>query len=161
MTTAAEQTARTFFPERMYTFLVEVTRPKYRSLNAYVPFGCSEAQRGMCGSARQKCPERKFGLRTMKSLRKTALLILVLALPVFALFLAAQTAQQPAPSPATQSPPSQPAPRAASTVPQSEAQTKISVNSNLVILPVTVKDRSGNLAPDLRPYEFHSSEDNG
>src|SRR5260370_6847881 len=59
MATAAEQTARTFLPERMYTFLVEVTRPKYRSLDAYVPFGCSEAYRGMCGSARQSCPEPK------------------------------------------------------------------------------------------------------
>src|SRR5260370_13335347 len=99
MATAAEQTARTFFPERMYTFLVEATRPKYRSLNAYVPFGCSEAQRGMCASAPHNCPERKFGPRTMKSLRKTALLILVLALPGFSLFLATQ----PAPPPATPS----------------------------------------------------------
>src|SRR5260370_17088432 len=57
MATAAEQTARTFLPERMYTFLVEVTRPKYRSLDAYVPFGCGEAYRGMCGSAPHTCPE--------------------------------------------------------------------------------------------------------
>jgi VWFA-related protein len=96
----------------------------------------------------------------MKSLRKTALLILVLALPGFALFLAAQTAQQPASSGATQSAPAQPAPRSASAVPQSEAQSKISVNSNLVILPVTVKDRSGNLVPDLRRDEFRVFEDN-
>src|SRR5579864_179413 len=34
---AAEQTARTFFPERMYTFLVEVTRPKYRKLGCLRP----------------------------------------------------------------------------------------------------------------------------
>src|SRR5260370_13982249 len=59
MATAAEQTARTFFRERMYTFLVEVTRPKYRSLDAYVPFGCGEAYRGVCCSARQSCPEAK------------------------------------------------------------------------------------------------------
>src|SRR6266849_9643942 len=37
MATAAEQTARTFFPERMYTFLVEVARPKYRKLGCLRP----------------------------------------------------------------------------------------------------------------------------
>src|SRR5258708_12276598 len=58
-TAAAEQTGRHFFREAMYTFRVEVTRPKYRSLDAYVPFGCGEAYRGMCGSARQSCPEPK------------------------------------------------------------------------------------------------------
>jgi len=45
-------------------------------------------------------------------------------------------------------------------VPQSEAQSKISVNSSLVILPVTVKDRTGNLVPDLRRDEFRVFEDN-
>lgn len=45
-------------------------------------------------------------------------------------------------------------------MPQSEAQAKISVNSNLVILPVTVKDRSGNLVPDLHRDEFRVFEDN-
>ena len=34
------------------------------------------------------------------------------------------------------------------------------MNSNLVILPVTVKDRSGNLVPDLRRDEFRVFEDN-
>jgi len=96
----------------------------------------------------------------MKSPRKTVLLILVLTLPGLALILAAQTAQQPASSGATQSAPAQLAPRSASAVPQSEAQSKISVNSNLVILPVTVKDRSGNLVPDLRRDEFRVFEDN-
>ena len=42
----------------------------------------------------------------------------------------------------------------------SDAQAKISVNSNLVVLPVTVKDRSGNLVPDLRRDEFRVFEDN-
>jgi Ca-activated chloride channel homolog len=96
----------------------------------------------------------------MKSPRKTALLILVLVLPGLALFLAAQTTQQPAPSGETQSAPARPDPRSASAVPQSEAQSKISVNSNLVILPVTVKDRAGNLVPDLRRDEFRVFEDN-
>jgi Ca-activated chloride channel homolog len=96
----------------------------------------------------------------MKSPRKTALLILVLTVPGFAVFLAAQTAQQPAPSGAAQSAPARPDPRSPSAVPQSEAQSKISVNSNLVILPVTVKDRAGNLVPDLHRDEFRVFEDN-
>jgi Ca-activated chloride channel family protein len=43
---------------------------------------------------------------------------------------------------------------------QSEARTKISVNSDLVVLPVTVKDRSGNLVPDLQREEFRIFDDN-
>jgi VWFA-related protein len=76
----------------------------------------------------------------MKSLRKTAFGIV---LPL-ASALAIGAAQQ--------RPPGIPA--------QSEAQAKISVNSNLVILPVTVKDRSGNLVPDLHRDEFRVFEDN-
>lgn len=43
---------------------------------------------------------------------------------------------------------------------QNDAQTRIRVNSSLVILPVTVKDRSGNLVPDLHRDEFRIFEDN-
>ncbi len=43
---------------------------------------------------------------------------------------------------------------------QSEARTKISVNSDLVVLPVTVKDRHGNVVPDLRKDEFRIFDDN-
>ncbi|HEV1995482.1 MAG TPA: VWA domain-containing protein [Candidatus Acidoferrum sp.] len=43
---------------------------------------------------------------------------------------------------------------------QSEARTKISVNSELVVLPVTVKDRYGNLVPDLQREEFRIFDDN-
>jgi len=42
----------------------------------------------------------------------------------------------------------------------SDAQAKITVNSNLVILPVSVKDHSGELVPDLRRDEFRIFEDN-
>ena len=77
----------------------------------------------------------------MKSLRKTALLIF---LPLVSALAVAHAAQQ----------------RAADAPRQSEAQAKISVNSNLVILPVTVKDRSGNLVPDLHRDEFRVFEDN-
>src|SRR5712692_7763896 len=43
---------------------------------------------------------------------------------------------------------------------QSEARTKISVNSDLVVLPVTAKDRFGNLVPDLQEEEFRIFDDN-
>jgi Ca-activated chloride channel homolog len=43
---------------------------------------------------------------------------------------------------------------------QSEARTKISINSDLVVLPVTVKDRYGNLVPDLQREEFRIFDDN-
>jgi VWFA-related protein len=42
---------------------------------------------------------------------------------------------------------------------QSEARTKISVNSDLVVLPVTAKDRHGNLVPDLQKDEFRIFDD--
>jgi VWFA-related protein len=42
----------------------------------------------------------------------------------------------------------------------SDAQTKISVNSNLVILPVTVKNQLGELVPDLEQSDFHVFDDN-
>ena len=55
-------------------------------------------------------------------------------------FLRAQTPQQSASS-------------------QSEAQAKIRVNSNLVILPVTVKDGNGNLVPELHEQDFRVFDD--
>jgi Ca-activated chloride channel homolog len=47
-----------------------------------------------------------------------------------------------------------------SAISQSEAQAKIRVNSDLVILPVTVKDQNGNLVPDLQKQEFRVFDDN-
>ena len=44
-------------------------------------------------------------------------------------------------------------------VPQSEAQAKIAVNSDLVVLPVTVKDANGQLVPDLQQHEFRVFDD--
>ena len=44
-------------------------------------------------------------------------------------------------------------------VPQSEAQAKIAVRSDLVVLPVTVKDRNGQLVPDLQQHEFRVFDD--
>src|SRR3989440_6272769 len=43
---------------------------------------------------------------------------------------------------------------------QSEARTKISVNSELVVVPVTVKDRHGNLVPGLQKNDFRIFDDN-
>jgi len=70
-----------------------------------------------------------------------------------ALAQARQTARQETPAVRTQPPP----PPAAQ---QSEVRTKISVNSDLVVLPVIAKDRQGNLVPDLRKDEFRIFDDN-
>src|SRR5207249_4580094 len=41
-----------------------------------------------------------------------------------------------------------------------EVRTKISINSDLVVLPVIAKDRQGHLVPDLRKDEFRIFDDN-
>jgi Ca-activated chloride channel family protein len=92
----------------------------------------------------------------MKSLRKTIVgtsLALILA---HFLYLAAQTSRSSAP-PASRSPQTAQAPGNAAL---SDAQARITVNSSLVILPVTVKNHSGELVPDLRRDEFRVFEDN-
>ncbi len=72
------------------------------------------------------------------------------------------TQAQPAPD-QTQTPPAQsptPANRPGENPPrQSDVQARITVNSNLVILPVTVKDKKGELVPDLKRDEFRVFED--
>jgi Ca-activated chloride channel family protein len=96
----------------------------------------------------------------MKSLRKIAIATII-TLPGFALYMAAQSGTQSAPAARTlQSPPAPAGQRQTATPPPSDARAKISVNSNLVILPVTVKDRSGNMVPDLHRDEFRVFEDN-
>jgi VWFA-related protein len=96
--------------------------------------------------------ERKFGLRNMKSLRKIAALTSLFFFAAPAMWLAASGSQDPA-TPA-QDPPPPDTPRL------SEARAKIIVNSNLVILPVTVKDREGRLVAGLGKDEFRVLEDN-
>jgi Ca-activated chloride channel homolog len=61
-----------------------------------------------------------------------------------------------------QSPPQESSPAQAQPAPShpSDAQTKIRVNSDLVILPVTVKDRFGDLVPDLQENDFRVFDDN-
>ncbi len=44
--------------------------------------------------------------------------------------------------------------------PTTDAQNKISVNSELVILPVTVKNQFGDLVADLEQADFHIFDDN-
>ena len=96
----------------------------------------------------------------MKSLRKIALAAGIALLPCAAAYLAAQATGQSAPaSDATPNAPAQEPQRSPVGPPPSEARAKIIVNSNLVILPVTVKDRSGNLVPDLSRDEFRVFED--
>src|SRR6266849_2207794 len=116
--------------------------------------------RDACSACWSYWKPQEVGLRTMKSLPKIAVAVIAF-LPGFGLYLAGQTAGQSAPATGslqrwpeqtTQSPPEGP--------PPSDARAKISVNSNLVILPVTVKDRSGNLVPDLQRDEFLVFEDN-
>ena len=95
----------------------------------------------------------------MKSLSKIAIAAIAVV-PGFALYLSGQSGgQAPAAADIQQSAPAQP-PQSSSGPPPSDARAKISVNSNLVVLPVTVKDRSGNMVPDLRRDEFRVFEDN-
>ena len=92
----------------------------------------------------------------MKSLRKIAgvTIVLFFAVPALWLGFAARTPQEAAPPTQDPLPPPPDNPRL------SEARAKITVNSNLVVLPVTVKDRSGRLVPDLGKDEFRVFEDN-
>jgi Ca-activated chloride channel family protein len=96
----------------------------------------------------------------MKSLRKTTIAVCTLLTPAVALLVNAQAPRQ-SEQPGTQQrgASSASATREAVNPPQSEAQAKIVVNANLVVLPVTVKDRSGELVPDLHKDEFRIFED--
>jgi Ca-activated chloride channel homolog len=96
----------------------------------------------------------KFGLRTMKSLRKTLLL-------VCGILLAAPLAQLLAQPPQQGATPAPTAPQQTTDAPQQQnRQGKIIIPVNQVVVPVTVKDRSGKLIPDLRRDEFRIFEDN-
>jgi Ca-activated chloride channel homolog len=96
----------------------------------------------------------------MKRAPILALLTLALSGGALTLLLQAQTPRETArQSAATPKANAQPTQGQSVTPPQSDAQAKITVNSSLVILPVTVKDRSGNLVADLRKDEFRVFED--
>ena len=89
----------------------------------------------------------------MKSLRKTLL-------TVAALFLAASFAVMKAQQPRQDADNAFPAQDAPSPGQQGGPQTRIRIPVDQVIVPVTVKDSSGRLVPDLRRDEFRIFEDN-
>src|SRR6201994_1705056 len=80
---------------------------------------------------------------------------------LFLLLLAANCLfAQSAPAPGPAAPASVPATTPAPGARPSDAQTKIAINSDLVVLPVTVKNQIGDLVPDLRESEFRIFDDN-
>src|SRR5438132_13762545 len=94
----------------------------------------------------------KFGLETMKSLRKTVWLAGALLLSARSDYLGAQSTGQGTP-PATR--------EQGTPVPsQQGGPATIRIPVNQVIVPVTVKDGAGRLVPDLRRDEFRVFEDN-
>ena len=94
----------------------------------------------------------KFGLRSMKSLRKILLSSGVVLLALSLLPLSARTPQQGFAAAAQAQNPQPP--------PQQPQQPGVRVQVEQVIVPVTVKDGSGRLVPDLRKDEFRILEDN-
>ena len=108
-------------------------------------------------------------MQTLKSPRKTPKREVIPALAMLGLTgwlgLSAQEAPQaPAPKPdaaesrragATENRAAQPTPAQ-----QGDTRVMIRANANLVVLPVTVKDSSGNLVPDLTREEFRVFDDN-
>jgi Ca-activated chloride channel family protein len=100
----------------------------------------------------------------MKSLRKIAVAMAAAGMLVPLAHLAAQSSPTSTGPGGSGSPPAAgaqapgPPPPAAPAL--SDAQARITVNSRLVILPVTVKNRAGELVPDLRRDEFRVFEDN-
>jgi len=92
----------------------------------------------------------KFGPNNMNCPRKSAPLALAALLGLFPCALLAQ-----------ENPPEKPASAPAAQAPATPAQQpKIQVTTTTVVVPVTVKDHSGNLVPDLRRDEFRVFEDN-
>jgi len=95
----------------------------------------------------------KFGLRTMKSLRKTLLMAVTLLLAASFAELKAQPPQDSAAS-------ASPAQDTPSSPQHTGVQTRIRIPVDQVIVPVTVKDVGGRLVPDLRRDAFRIFEDN-
>ena len=100
----------------------------------------------------------------MKSLRKIAILssaaLILLSLAGFA---ARGQQQTPAPVPRPRSGAQQsggPQSGAQGDPQLNDAQARITVNSRLVVLPVTVKGRDGEMIPDLERGDFRIFEDN-
>lgn len=90
---------------------------------------------------------------TMNCPRKTRKLALALS---SLLLTPLVLAQEPAANTPAKPPAAAQAPKAA---PKSQTPTTIVLNPTLVVVPVTVKDRKGNLVADLRKDEFRIFED--
>ncbi|HYL64852.1 MAG TPA: VWA domain-containing protein [Candidatus Methylomirabilis sp.] len=90
----------------------------------------------------------------MKSLGKTLAASVLIFFAAPAMWMVARAFQNPAQATSAQDPPPPDEPRL------SDARAKITVNTSLVVLPVTVKDGSGRLVPDLGKDEFRVFEDN-
>lgn len=114
-----------------------------------------------------RSPEN-FGWELMKSLRKRTLLAFALAFVPAALSAPASSFSQdppPAPVPKVPQDPSPAPPPSQATAPpsqgpaQSDSQTTLKFAVNYVFLPVTVKDPSGRLVPDLTRDEFRVLDD--
>jgi Ca-activated chloride channel family protein len=94
----------------------------------------------------------KFGPMTINCPRKTGLLTFVQALLLLG---ATALAQEPAPSLPNTPTPKQDQPPVA----KDKGQTPIRITTQTVVVPVTVKDRNGNLVADLQKDEFRIFED--
>src|SRR5258707_6141138 len=119
------------------------------------------------GCARLKLTERikfttKFGLRSMKSLRKT---LFTAGVALLALSLVPLNARTPQPRTAPPRVPQQgsakPAPAQNPPPPpqQPQQQPGLRVEVKQVVVPATVKDGSGSPVPDLHKDEFRILED--
>jgi VWFA-related protein len=91
----------------------------------------------------------------MKSLRKSGWLWLVAAVVVYGPALNAQNPAPPAKPPIPAS-----GGQTQTAPPKGQSQTTIRTTTIEVVVPVTVKDRSGNLVADLKRDEFRVFEDN-
>src|ERR1700730_16978369 len=92
----------------------------------------------------------------MKSLRKTVIVALTtLLIPFIAMSAQETKPDTPAPAPSSQQPPPPADPDATA----ANRQGRITIPVNQVIVPVTVKDGSGRLVPDLGKDEFRIFED--
>ena len=101
-----------------------------------------------------KRDQGKCGLMTLKCLRKIAYGMAVTLLGLLGGSGAvAQQANEPQDKPAAPPP-------AADKASAPQGQAPIRVTTNTVVVPVTVKDRAGNLVADLRKDEFRIFEDN-
>src|SRR5208282_2444974 len=98
--------------------------------------------------------------------RDASMIRTILALGItlfFSLSAAAQVQPQPAPQQAPPATPQKPAAKPPAgqqgTAPETDARTYIKVHTEVVVVPVTVKDRDGHLVEDLQEQDFRVFQD--